>query len=439
MGAKRFSLVLCSLMIFCLICPVFCADFVESDSDMFGFAYDDSKVYFTDKVLKGDAISVDSQLLPCSRLYFYIPVPKPLESLDFYFSLIKTTGSVSVSACDYGGLYNNDYHMSASLDLPTVSWMGSNATEGSSARFISFKCSWPSLPFTTSSSLRFIRLTVDYSGGAGNELVLWTQKNLTQGLSGVLGNPTYSFSSASSTAYGSVYAGQFESSGYYITGSKKYKYYNGSSVQTDTLSLTNGTGGTGGYLYVPSHYISPRVGNNPLFKINPFSSSGTLTPSSASQDTDLQGTYLARNYVNTVTMSATRGYSDQELIQAVDDASSLNHQDLQGISDQMQVIVDHMNGLEEQGQQINGSTSQETINNSTSTVSTGSSSLGSMGSTVVSGAQAITNSAGSYIDFVGYGLTSLLAIGGKPNVPLYWAFVAIVFISVSFFVIRRLL
>lgn len=439
MVVKRFSFVLCIFLIFCLSCPVFAADNMQSDSVMFGFSYDDSPIYFCSQFLPGSNISVDSQTISVSRLYFYIPVSEPCQSLDFYLTVFKTGLPFSLNSVDYGSLSSGTYTLTASLDRPVYSTLGTSRIEGSSAYACSYKFGFSDLPFSGFSSRRFIRLTFDLSGD--QKLVLWLQKNLSQNLSGVLGNPTYSFSGTNDSHFVNYFSGSFETDPVYIQGQLKSQYWDGSSVKVFSGSLLNSTSGSGGYLRIPKltiHEATPSA-NSMKFHALASAVTGSLTPSSSGQDTDLEGTYLNRNYIDTVTMTATRSFDDSELIQAVNDASALNHQDLQGISDQMQEIVDHMNGLEKQGQQINGATSQETINNSSATVSNGSSSLGSMGSSVVSGAQAITNSAGSYIDFVGYGLTSLLAIGGKSNAPLYWAFVAFVFISVSFFVIRRLL
>ena len=161
MAVNRFSLVLCFFLIFFLVCPVFAADHMESDSDMFGFSFDDSNIYFTSKTLSGESISVDSQLMPVSQIHFYIPVSAPCEDLTFFFSIIKNSNPVYYDSCDYGTISSNSYSMTASLDGPRRYWLGTNLVEGSSARVLSFKAVFDNLPFTSQDYNRFIRLPLD--------------------------------------------------------------------------------------------------------------------------------------------------------------------------------------------------------------------------------------------------------------------------------------
>ena len=341
MAVKRVSLVLCFLLVFCLVCPVFGADVMESDADMFGFSYDDSNIFFTDKRLRGDAISVDTQLLQCSRLYFYIPVSRPCEALDFYFSLVKTTGSISINSADYGTISNNSYHYTAALDLPVQSWLGSNGSEGSSARFISFKLSWSSLPFTSNQSLRFIRVSVDFTGGAGNELVLWLNKSLNQSLYGtvtadadhkLLLNGTQSITPGSNTYSGNISLGQrtvtlnsgsLKAQNTYVTGYIR-SYYTQTGYVDSLLRQTN----TAPYLLINGPAISANSTNYLSGTLSSSSSSNnsssgtislgrmtgteSLSAYSGSLASSLTGSFLNRTYVDTVVMSATRSYSDQQ-------------------------------------------------------------------------------------------------------------------------------
>lgn len=421
------------VFVFILSVPCFAYDVVQTESDAFGFSFDDSKIYFCEKAVVGSNISVDNQFTSVSRIYFYIPCNKPVVSLDFIFTLTKLTGAVNYNSCDYGYVQSNNYSIIASMPAPSVTWLGTNYIEGSSAQVNSFKVAFTSVPFTDNSAHRYIRLTFDTS----TSLVNWLQKRLDQNLSGVLSNPTYSLSATQGDHVGTVSSGSLTESGYYITGNIKSKYYNGSSVATNTGTLSSGTTGSGGYLWVPSHTISATASSPLKMNISGGNISGSLTPSSSSQDTDLSGTYLSREYLSPVVMTATRSYSDADLIEAVNDASDRNHDDLGRIEDQMQEIVDHMQGLEQQGNEINATTSQATINNASSVVSTGTSSMSDTANYVSSGVASGYAEGQGYINLLSYGVEEMVEFGSASKPVGVWLW-AIIFIPVAFFIFRRI-
>ena len=198
MVKRLFPVFLVLVFIFILSVPCFAYDVVQTESDAFGFAYDDSKIYFCEKDVVGSNISVDNQLISVSRIYFYIPCNKPVVSLDFIFTLTKLSGAVNYNSCDYGYVLSNNYTFVGSMPSPSVTWLGTNYIDGSSAQVNSFKVAFTSVPFTDTSAHRYIRLTFDTT----TSLVIWLQKRLDQNLSGVFANPTYSFSGVNSVAYG---------------------------------------------------------------------------------------------------------------------------------------------------------------------------------------------------------------------------------------------
>lgn len=425
------------VLLTCAFIPCLAYDVVQTDADNFGFAWDSHNIIFTQNRLSGNQISVTTGAVPISQVYFYIPVPKPMLSLDFIFTLCKSTGNLSFNSADYGTIYGNAYHITASLDSPTTSWLGSSNIEGSDARNISYKVSFTTLPFADSNSYRFIRLTFDFD--SGTKIYTYLSKELNQGLSGVLGNPTYTFSGVEAQAKFETQGGQLVTSGNnYISGLIKTKYWDGSSVQTNNgYLLSTGTGGSGGYLSLGQLIISPRLDNELWGYVAPHSVSGTLTPSSSSTQTDLQGTYVARDYVDTVVMSAVRSYSDQDLIQAVNTASDRNHADLGRIEAQMQEIVDHQQGLEEQGQEINGTTSQTTITNTGSTVTTGAGAVSDMSGQIASGMTSSPGSYRAYSNFLAEGFGIVLNFGNSYIAPLFILFFASLFIPIIMWMFRH--
>lgn len=439
MVKKIFCICIVLVLLFVFTVPSFAFDNFQSDTDSFGFAYNDSKIYFFNKELAGNCISVDNQIVPVTRIYLYVPCTTVPKKLEVFYSFMITTGSIYMSACDYGTIYANAYHITASLPNPGVTWVGTSTISGSSARYFSCKSTFNSLPFSGSVGGRYIRMTIDVDTqyATAVNLVTFLNKDLEQHLSGVLGNPTYSLTATQGDHVGTVTSGSLTESGYYITGSLKNKYYNGSSVQTNTGTLTSGTTGTGGYLWVPSHTITATASSPLKMNISGGNISGTLSPSSASQNTDLQGTYLDRTYVNTVTLNASRQYDDSELIDAVNDASDRNHADLGRIEDQMQEVVDHMQGLEQQGNEINGTTSQSTINNATGVVNTGTSSMSDTANYVSSGVTSGSAESQGYVQLLGYGVGEIVDFGSSSTPLGVWIW-AIIFIPVAFFIFRRI-
>lgn len=436
---KRFLSVIFVIILFFSFCiPSFAADVVQTEADLFGFAYDNSKILFGTKYFTGDMLNRDTQFTEVERIYLYIPCSTAPNKLDFRVTFCCTDLSLNLTACDYGLVYSNNYHIDSSLTLPNWDYLGGYYPPGTSARYVTFQITFNDLPFTSVASFRYIRVTLDVNKSSINKvkLVNFLQADLSQNLSGVLGNPSYTFDGVNSIAYGRTTSGSLSSDGYYITGSKKYKYYNGSSVVTDTLNLNNGTSGSGGYLHVPSHNIVSDASHQLSFTINASTLSGTLTPSFSSQSTDLQGTYLARNAVNTLTMTATRSYDDSELIDAVNDASDRNHADLGRIESQMQEVVDHMQGLEQQGNEINGTTSQSTINNASGVVNTGTSSMSDTANYVSSGVTAGSAESQGYVQLLGYGVGEIVNFGSSSTPLGIWIW-AIIFIPVAFFIFRR--
>lgn len=436
MVRRAISICFVLVLLSCAIIPCLAYDVVQTDADNFGFAWDSHAIIFTQNRLEGNKISVTNAAVPISQVYFYIPCPKPMVSMDFIFTLCKSTGNLSYNSCDWGTIYANAYHIQASMDSPTTSWLGSSTIEGSDARNISYKVSFTSLPFSDSNSYRFIRLTFDFD--SGTKIYTYLSKELNQGLSGVLGNPTYTFNGVESQSKFTVKGGQLTTGQSYISGLLKTKYWDGSSVQTFNGSLlSTGTNGSGGYLSLGQLIISPKLGNEMWGNVDPHSISGSLTPSSSSTQTDLQGTYVARDYVDTVVMSATRSYSDADLIDAVNTASDRNHADLGRIEDQMQELLDHQNGLEEQGQQINGTTSETTITNTGSTVSTGAGAVSDMTSQVANGMSSSPGSYRTYTNFLAEGLGIVLDFGNQYMAPLFILFFAGFFIPIVMWMFRH--
>lgn len=441
-----FSISFVLILIFCFCLPAAAADDFQSDTDTFGFAYNDSKIYFFNKDLDGFSLSVEDQILPVTRMYLFVPCTTAPSKMEVYYSFLITSGAIKMSACDYGTIYSNAYHITASLPVPTLLWVGTSTIGGSSARYFSCKSTFNSLPFSDSVSGRYIRMTIDVDTDYATalNLVTYLQKNLTQNLSGVLGNPTYAFNGVNSTVYGRTTGGSLSSDGYYITGSKKYKYYDGSTVKSDTLNLINGTTGSGGYLHVPSHNIVSDASHQLTFTLNAGTVTGTLTPSEVSQNTDLQGTYLDRNYVKTVTMNASRQYDDSQLIQAVNDASdrnhtditnfsNRNHTDLVNIGNDLQELVDHQDQVNQAGDNIGSTTSSSTISNTSGNIGSGVSGLNSTLSTA-SDVSSFVSASTPYISFIGAFLPVILNFG---NGVLAWAVVAIIAVTVFLYILKK--
>ena len=444
---KRFisiSFILILVLCFCL--PAAAADDFQSDTDTFGFAYNDSKIYFFNKDLDGFALSVEDQILSATRIYLYIPCTTAPEKLEVYYSFLITTGAIKMSACDYGTIYSNAYHITASMTVPVLRWVGTSNIGGSSARYFSCKSTFNSLPFTDSVAGRYIRMTIDVDTDYATELNLVTflNKNLTQNLSGVLGNPTYTFSGMQGTHVATAKSGKLNVGGYYITGSLKNKYWNGSAVATNTGTLSSNTSGSGGYLYVPSHSITSDATSPLKFQIDGGALSGTLTPSAVSQNTDLQGTYLDRTYVSTVSMNASRQYDDSELIQAVNDASdrnhtditnfsNRNHTDLVNIGNDLQELVDHQEQVNQAGDNIGSTTTSSTISNTSGNLGSGVSGLNSTLSTA-SDVSSFVSASTPYISFIGAFLPVVLNFG---NGVLAWAVVAIIAVTVFLYILKK--
>lgn len=436
MVRRAISICFVLVLLSCAIIPCLAYDVVQTDADNFGFAWDSHAIIFTQNRLEGNKISVTNGAITPSKLYFYIPCPKPMLSMDFTFTLFKGTGNMTFDSCDWGTIVSNSYNYRESMSSPNTSWLGSSTIEGTEARLISYKVSFTSLPFSDSNSYRFIRLSFDLD--ANTKIYTYFSKELNQGLSGVLGNPTYTFDGIESQSKFTVKGGQLTTGQSYISGLLKTKYWDGSSVQTNNgYLLSTGTTGSGGYLSLGQLVISPKVGNEMWGNIDPHSITGSLTPSSSSTQTDLQGTYVARDYIDTVVMSATRSYSDADLIDAVNNASDRNHADLGRIEDQMQELLDHQNGLEEQGQQINGTTSETTITNTGSTVTTGAGAVSDMTSQVANGMSSSPGSYRTYSNFLAEGLGIVLDFGNQYMAPLFILFFAGFFIPIVMWMFRH--
>lgn len=471
---RRFVTVLLSLVIVLLGVLPFCFayDVVQTDADNFGFGWDDHAIIFTQNRIAGNQISVTTSAVPISRVYFYVPVPKPMVSMDFIFTLCKSTGNLSYNSCDYGTIYGNAYHYTASLDSPTTSWLGSSSIEGSNARNISYKVSFLSLPFTDSNSYRFIRITFDFDSGTSmytylsryvsyssngivssdtdNQLLLGGTQSISNSGATISANITmpeqnvYLNSGAINYAGGGFITGLFRS--YYDASQYSLVQFTASSTGTNrlvlpgmrfTLSDADRLSGK-----IQSKYASNAISGS----ISNDGSGGTWSTSwsSGSLISSDSGSFVDREYIDTVVMSAVRSYSDQDLIQAVNNASdrnhtditnfsNRNHSDLTNIGNQLQELVDHQDAVTATGNDIGSTTSTSTITNTSGNLSSGVNGLNSTLSTA-SDVSSFVSSSQPYIGFIGAGLPLVLNFG---NGVLAWAVVAIVAVTVIMYILRK--
>ena len=409
--------------------PCFAYDYAQSDSDWFGFSFDNSGIYMFEHSLDGSALSVSNQFITCNKIYFYFPCSVPADSLEYHFSFLSTGGGLVFDSSDYGEVYGSTYHYLGSISGTRTNMIGSTSIEGSSAKFVSFFCRFGAdpLPFSGFNSYRYIRLSYDCVNNF--TLVNWLNRSVL--------NPSYTFSGTNTVMYGRTTSGSLSSSGYYITGSIKDKYYNGSSVVNDTRSLNSGTSGSAGYLYVPSHTITFDHNNQFNFTINASGVSGSIVPSDGSTSID-------RTYSKVVTVSGTRTYNDKEIIEAIQDASDLNHtditnfstrnhSDLQAISSQLGELVQHQEQVNQTGDDIGSTTSDSSISDTSGNLSNGSDGLSSVLSTA-SDISSVSGAASPYISFIGAAMPIILNFG---NGVLAWSVIGIIACSVFLYILKK--
>lgn len=466
---KRFVTILLSLVIVLLgVLPFsFAYDVVQTDADMFGFSWDNSNIIFTQNRVNGYQISTTGPIQP-TKVYLYIPAEKPMESLTFMFSIVKGAGTFSFDSADYGSIYSNAYHITATLDSPTIALLGYNDVTGSSARITSYKASFYSFPFSTSVGGRYIRLTFDLA--SGTNVYTYLSRSVSTSSSGTVsadadhkldingtqrivpGTASYSGTGTIGEHNITINSGNLKTQEVYITGALRSYYASGSYTNVILNSSANYP-----YLRIPSLAINCNSTNSLGGKIAQATSSdsGTINlgimtgtnslqaynGSLASSDT---GSFVDRTYVDTVTMSATRSYSDKDLIEAVNDASdrnhtditnfsNRNHTDLTNISNQLQELVDHQEAVTQTGNDIGSTTSSSTISNTSGNLSTGVGGLNSTLSTASDVSSFVTAST-PYINFVGAFLPVILNFG---NGVLAWAVVAIIAVTVFLYILKK--
>lgn len=465
------SFVLILILCFCL--PAFAADDIQTDTDTFGFAYNDSKIYFFNKDLPGYSISVDTQIIPATRMYLFIPCTGTPASMEVYYTFMITTGAVKMNACDYGTIYSNSYHITASLPVPALIWVGTSTIEGSSARYFSCKSTFSNLPFTSSQSGRYIRLTIDVDTDFATALNLCTylQKNLNQSMSGTVYadsdhkldlNGTQKITPTSGSLSSNLSLGQANvtlNSGNlklqegYISGAYR-SYYASGSYSTVTLNSS----ATYPYFRIPALAVQCNSTNSLGGKIAASTGTGTgsLTYASQWQGTETMqvyngelgatysGIYTDREYVNVLSMNASRQFNDSELIQAVNDASdrnhtditnfsNRNHTDLVNIGNDLQELVDHQDQVNQAGINIGSTTSSSTISNTTGNLGSGVNGLNSTLSTASDVSSFVSNST-PYISFIGAFLPVILNFGDG---VLAWAVVAIIAVTVFLYILKK--
>lgn len=480
---KHFTAIfICMVILSFLIIPSFAVDNMQSDSDLMGFSYDSSKILFGASSIEGNKIRADSSILDVTSFYFYIPVSYKPEKLDFYFTLALLEGSFTLDSCDWGYVYSNSFHYQAAITAPSYAWVGTSSVTGSSVKFVSYRCSWSNMDFFSDAYAgRYIRLKFinDTNYGTHIRFCTYMSKDTSVSESGTYVG-TQKITEANKTLSGSfteqertfdINSGSLITQSHYISGSYR-SYYD--STHYSTVALNNST--TSPYLLEPSYAVRANSTNYLSGKIaSKYNNTLSGTISQSAQDTGTNTgtntsswTNTEHTFIDTVMFTATRSYNDADLIQHVDDGFSQNHTDLTSlqnklndfytrnhtdlnnfyvrnhndlvsIGDDLQAVVDHMNGLEQQGQQINGTTSQSTINNASSAVSSGSSAMTTMGGTVSSGITSSSQDASGYLSLLTYGFNETIGFGPSGNKPLLIAVYFMVFIPVGIFIVRRLL
>lgn len=427
---KRLSCIcIVIVLVFLFTIPSFAVDNFQTDAFLNGIGVNYGSPVFTSR-FTGNLISADDQY-NVNSLQFFVPLSAEVNKLSVFtnFAYANSWPGRSLNV-DLVQLVSGN----PVVVVDDLSFYSTYVTEFRVAR--GFRYFTQRFEFTDFSNFvwgdgYFIRISFDFNAPLTLQLTLYSN----QTLSGVLSNPTYSLSATQGDHVGTVTSGSLTESGYYITGSLKNKYYNGSSVQTNTGNLTSGTSGSGGYLWVPSHTITATASSPLKMNISGGNISGSLSPSSSSQVSDLSG----YNYdpIEFATLNVIRSFDDSDLISAVNSASDRNHADLGRIEDQMQDVVDHMQGLEQQGNEINGTTSQSTINNATGVVNSGTSSMSDTANYVSSGVTSGSAESQGYVQLLGYGIGEIVNFGSSSTPLGVWIW-AIIFIPVAFFIFRRI-
>lgn len=437
------------------VCPVFASDDIQSESGQFGLQFDDGNVIFFNRELSGIFVNKSDQYIDCDKFYIYVPLSLVPDHLNVYFSFPTFSGysNIVTDSIDFGRYYGGSYHYEGSISVNNRQLIGTSSISGSSAILANYGQGFilhdGSLDGLSYQSDRYIRIGyIAHSNNTNTKIrfVNFFNDRLDQGLSGVLGNPTYSFSGTNDSHFVNYFSGSFETDPVYIQGQLKSQYYDGSSVKVFSGSLLNSTSGTGGYLRIPKLTISSANPSANSMKFHALASdiTGSLTPSSSSQDTDLQGTYVSRDYAKTFIISANRSFDDSELIAAVNAASdrnhsditnfyNRNHSDLQAISSQLGELVDHQDQVNQTGDDIGSTTSDSSISNTSSSLSSGSSSLSGVLSTA-SDISSVSGAAAPYISFIGAAMPIILNFG---NGVLAWAVVGIIACSVFLWILKK--
>lgn len=473
MVKRIFSIGIVLFIVFCLACPALAVDEVVYPIDVLGVGfYRENRIDVVARngILKGSDFSGFVTDLTARYKPDYFKIYIPVTSSDYNYVYVTlsspyTTGTYSV---DYGTFSNNDFTSSGSATFVRT-LVGYTNVYGVNYLSQRFKITVPDSFGGLNSTFFCISCPVPSVGFKLADTELGQEINATWKGQNYWNDWSTSLSDLKEVTTGTV--GWTESarsltvSSVYVNG--KLREYYGSGTSDYTTVTLGGTATSASYLQIPSRTISipSRQIGAVSAETSTYQNASTGNPGSLKTqgyiklgDTQITGSLSdGVNYADTVViLSAQASNDDSDLIQAVNDASALNHSDITSFSNRMHTdinafynrnhndlteisnklgeLVQHQQQVEQAGQGIGGTTSTQTITSTSGDLTTGTQALDQSISTV-GDISSFVQTTTPYMNLLSIGLGVMWNFG---NGVIGWAVLALIVLSVILYILGRI-
>lgn len=409
---KRFFFFVAFLMFCCVSASAL--DVVDDLSGMLVVVNDGRPLPVNGGVVTGEQIG-DTKHFDITSLDIYIPFSAPSDNIIARLSLLCSTADLRVSGTVQAGAFSQGVFY-PHYDLNYSEWDYGYSTVGSTALTnTGYQVDTSSVPAADFAWYVHIRLagsaklilygtdTVDLMSAIGGQRV--TVDNGSSSLSLTQRNGSFTLHDFNVTSSSGLYKSYYDA-GKYVQVALSGIVFKAGAGQTVTLS--NG-GISGKATNDDSHFVMPS---------EHFSTSGIST-----------------RVLNTIRLSASRNDDDAEAVAELQKANAT----LTKISGDMDKFVSHQQEVDDTANNIGGTTSEDTISNTSTDFNSGSGTLDDFTNTATDQLDTMTAAGSGYSALMAAALPVMLNFGPGSLGPLHIALLVIVAVMGITFFIRRLL
>lgn len=390
-------------------CSIYALDVVDGLDGVLVVVNDGRPVPAYDGIVSADQLSSGNSLA-VSTIDFYVPFEAPSNTVVVRLSLLCASANLSVSGDVQAGAYSGGVFF-PHYNLSYSQWdYGYSTVDGVALTNTGYSVNTSSVPAADFAWFVHFRISGDAT------LLLRSAVSSTGSLSldsSLVTLPSYDIS------------------------------VNGDGGITTAATNITTTGSVRSY-YDASHYVNVAL-SGLIWKFpqqtSVFhwrSSSGSAKPAAYAKESVRSGSINLSNnpaVLSPIRLTATRTDDDAEAVAELQKANAT----LTNISGNMQKIVDHMNETNDAADNIGGTTSDDTISNTSTDFNSGSGTLDDFTDTATDQLDTMTAAGSGYAALMAAALPVMLNFGPGSLGPLHIALLVIVAVMGITFFIRRLL